>query len=59
MNLENSKKILEKCFLDYHFYVIDSEVLVIVLKDFCDCVFKVSFDDVKDVSLGMKGRNLD
>ena len=56
LKLENSKKILEKCFLDGNFYVIVSDVLVVQLKDFCDCVFKVYLDDVKDVSLGNEGK---
>ena len=56
LKLENSKKILEKTFLDDNFYVIVSDVLVVELKDFCESVFKVYLDDVKDVSLGSEGK---
>ena len=54
--MENSKKILDKGFLDDNFYVIVSDVLIVVLKDFNDVAFKVYLDDVKDVSLGSEGK---
>ena len=56
LKLENSKKILDKGFLDDNFYVIVSDVLIVVLKDFNDVAFKVYLDDVKDVSLGSEGK---
>ena len=51
-NLKIQKQILDKGFLDDNLYDIVSEILVFGLKDFCDCVFKIYLDDIKDVSLG-------
>ena len=42
--------------MDDNLYVIVSEILVFGLKDFCDCVFKIYLDDIKDVSLGSEGK---